>query len=177
MNRRRSTRFILAATFVAVQASAVPAQERITEHTYRLTDGAAVPKATIADIAWMAGRWTGEGLGGVAEETWSAPAGGTMLGMFRLVREGQPVFYEIMTFREEGGSLMLRLKHFTPEFVGWEEKDKTVDFPFVGRTAGGMHFRGLTFKPEGADGLTIYLSLTQKDGSRKEEVFRMKRVS
>ena len=32
--------------------------------------------ATIADAAWLEGRWVGEGLGGQAEEVWSPAAGG-----------------------------------------------------------------------------------------------------
>jgi hypothetical protein len=77
--------------------------------------------ATLSDFAWLAGHWTGPGLAGAAEETWTGPAGGSMLGMYRLVREGKVVFYEILTLTEKDGSVVLRLKHFNPDLTGWEE--------------------------------------------------------
>ncbi|RYY34034.1 MAG: hypothetical protein EOP59_16885, partial [Sphingomonadales bacterium] len=52
--------------------------------------------ATIADAAWLAGRWVGEGLGGQVEESWSPAMGGQMAGHFTLVQDGKPVFYELM---------------------------------------------------------------------------------
>lgn len=36
---------------------------------------------------------------------WSAPVGGTMVGHFRLVRDGKPVFYELLTLIEVEGSV------------------------------------------------------------------------
>ena len=55
-----------------------------------------------------------------------------MQGIFTLSREGELTFSEAMTLVEEEGSLVLKVKHFTPEFVGWEEKDGFVSFPLVG---------------------------------------------
>ena len=40
----------------------------------------------VEDFAWLAGYWRGEGLGGVCEEIWSEPLAGSMIGLFRLVR-------------------------------------------------------------------------------------------
>ena len=165
---------LLLALAVAAAASA-PAQERNTERTYKLAAGAASPPATIADMAWLAGQWTGPALGGTSDEVWSAPAHGTMMGMYRLLREGKPVFYEFLTIVEEGGSLVLRLKHFHPDLVGWEEKDKSVSFPLVKKEAGAMHFQGMSFHPKGDD-LVVYLAIGQKDGGAREETFRYKRV-
>ena len=155
----------------------VLAQEKQTEHTLKLSAGQQSPPATIADMSWMVGSWTGNALGGVTEEAWAAPAGGSMVGMFRLTKNGKPVFYELTTLTEEGGSLIMRLKHFNPNMTGWEEKDKTVDFKFVGKKDGLIHFEGMAFKPEGKDGFTVYLAIKYKDGSIREEAFRYTRVT
>ncbi len=152
------------------------AQEKQTEHTLKLSADQQSPPATIADMAWMVGSWTGNALGGVTEEAWAAPSGGSMVGMFRLTQKGKPVFYELTTLTEEGGSLIMRLKHFNPNMTGWEEKDKTVDFKFVGKKDGLIHFEGMAFKPEGKDDFTVYLAIKYKDGSIREEAFRYKRV-
>jgi hypothetical protein len=164
---------LLAAVWLG--ASGATAQERQTEHTVKLTPGQKPAAATIADMAWLAGHWTGDGLGGVSEEMWTAPHDGVMLGMYRLIRDGKPVFYELLTISEHEGSLLLRLEHFNPDLTGWEDKSETVDFPFVAKTDGRLQFAGLTFMPDG-DRVTIYLAIRGKDGAVREEAFRMTRI-
>jgi hypothetical protein len=156
-------------------AGPAAAQDRQTEHTFKSRPGAQPPAATIADMAWLAGHWTGQALGGTSEEMWSPPAHGTMMGMYRLIKDGKPVFYELLTLVEEGGSLVLRLKHFHADMRGWEEKDKSLAFPLVAREAGALHFDGMSFHPRG-DELTVYLAIGQKDGTVREETFTYKRV-
>jgi hypothetical protein len=109
----------------------------LTPNTLRLAPGQASPPATLADMAFLVGhstparrrarrgpRWTGDGLGGVFEEVWTAPKRGVMVGPYRgLKTDGSPVFNELLLLREEKGSLMVRLKHFDPDLIGWEEKD------------------------------------------------------
>ena len=146
-----------------------------TENTLKLAEGQAGEKASAADMAWLAGSWIGTGLGGVSEEIWSKPSGGIMMGTYRLLKDGKPVFYEMLWLMEAEGTLILRLKHFSPDLVGWEDKDKSVDFKFVKRDAKRMYFSGLTFERVSNDDLNIYLALRQRDGTLKEEVFRMKR--
>jgi Domain of unknown function (DUF6265) len=169
--------FVLAAAF----AQTVVAQEKKTEHTLKLGVGRASPPATLADISWLAGHWTGNAFDGLCEEIWSPPRHGAMMGMFRLINHGKTTLYELMTLVEEQGSLILRLKHFGPKLNGWEEKAKTVDFKFVGKQDGAVHFEGLTFKPEGKPegktGVTIYLAVEQKGDKVEEEVIRYTRVA
>ncbi len=151
------------------------AQVKNTENTLKLAEGLASKKATIADAAWLAGNWRGTGLGGFSEETWSAPEAGIMVGTYRLVKDGKPVFYEMMWLLETEGTLILRLKHFNPDLTGWEEKDKSVDFKFVKKDDKRLYFSGLTFEQASKDELNIYLALRLRDGSLKEEMFRMNR--
>jgi hypothetical protein len=157
-------------------AAVASAQEPNTENTVRLANGAASPPATITDMAWLAGHWTGDGLGGQVEEIWSGPQAGAMMGMFRLVREGKTSFYELMTLVEENGRLSLRVKHFNPDLTGWEEKGETVDFPLVAIAGDRYHFDGLTFHRHGSDAVTIYVAISAKDGAVREEAFRYTRV-
>ncbi len=104
-----------------------------------------------------------------------------MMGMFRQINNGKTVFYELMTLVEENGSIVMRLKHFNPNLTGWEEKDKTVDFKFVGKKDGVIHFEGMAFRPEGRpegkDTITVYLAIRRKDGSLHEETFRYARAN
>lgn len=159
---------LVTALFFSVPGSA---QEKLTDNTYKAVAGQPRPPATLADIAWLEGHWSGIGLGGLVEEVWSAPAGGSMMGMFRLLVDGAPVFYELELIVEDQGSLMLRVKHFNRDFTGWEEKEKSVDFPLVWKEGRNMHFDGVSFHPRGDDGLTVYLAIRTRDGGHREEMF------
>ena len=49
------------------------AAEPFTEHTWRLSEGEARPDANLEDVAWLAGRWKGTGLGEGFEAAWMEP--------------------------------------------------------------------------------------------------------
>jgi hypothetical protein len=163
-----------AITFLSTTASA---QQRLTDHTLGLAPGEVSPPATIADMGWLAGHWTGDGLGGRSEEIWSPPDHGVMMGMYRHIKDNAAVFYELLILREEKGSLIIRLKHFNPDMTGWEEKDQSVAFPFVAKRDGVLHFSGMAFKPTSADAVTIYLAIeNRQDKTVREAEFHYTRV-
>jgi hypothetical protein len=158
----------------------VPAER--TPNTVALPADAARPKATLDAVAWLAGgAWRGEGLGGVSEEIWGAPAGGQMMGMFRQLKRGADgrealVFYEFLTFVEQDGSIVLKLKHFNPDLTGWEEKERFVTFRLARVTPDAVFFDGLTFRREGPDRLSIFLALRDANaGTTTEAAFKLTR--
>ena len=169
-------RWLVLAAVLVSSAVSVQGQEKMTERTLKLGTGAKSPHATMSDVAWLAGHWVGPALGGEAEEIWSPPKAGSMMGMYRLVRDGKVVFYELLALVQEGGSLVLRLKHFNPDLTGWEEKQKTVDFRLVGLGEGIVQFEGMSFHREGDAKLTVYLAIEGKDGALHEEAFRYARA-
>jgi hypothetical protein len=141
-----------------------------------LERGDGSPPATLADLAWLEGTWRGEGLGGVVEESWSAPAGGAMLGMFRLLRAGRPVFYELCLLVEQRGSLLLRVKHFGPDFAGWEERADSVDFPLVRLAPATAWFGGATYHRTSPDALDVWVRIRRRDGGATDERLRYRRA-
>lgn len=175
MNARAGRSVVLLAILLPFAPSSVHSQVPLTEHTLGLDPDAPRPRAAVEDLAWLSGEWWGEALGGVAEEVWSGPAGGQMMGMFRLVRGGDVSFYEIFTLSDDGGSLAIRLKHFGPDLVGWEERDEVVVFPLLRTGEGVAWFEGLTFRRSGPDGLVVHLAMTGRDGAVREETFTYRR--
>lgn len=129
---------------------------------------------TIDDVAWLAGRWVGEGLGGEMEEVWSPPVGGQMVGHFRLVRNGAPVFYEIILLDATEAGVRMRVKHFNPDFVGWEEKDAWITFEPVSVSETEIVFSGLAIHRESEDEITMTLRMRRADGVR-DETLRFRR--
>jgi len=131
--------------------------------------------ATISDVMWIAGHWKGEALGGIVEELWSLPLGGSMMGSFKLVSEREVNFYELQTISEESGSLVFRLKHFGNQLDGWEEKEKPEDQVLIKLTDSRAYFDGITFEKVGDKGLNIYVVFEQK-GQMTEAKFAYEKV-
>ena len=144
------------------------------ENTLQLSDGETSPKADLSCIAWLAGHWRGEAFGGITEEIWTPPLGGSMMGAFKLVADSKVVFYELETIIEVEGSLVLKLKHFNADITGWEEKDETVDFRLVKVTRDKIFFEGFTIERISPDEINMYVVVDE--GGKKEEVkFNYKR--
>ena len=125
-------------------------------------------EASIDDFAWLAGHWRGEGFGGQVEEIWSQPLGGTMVGTFRLVKEGKVEFYEIVLLDRDAEGFVMKVKHFSNDFAAWEEKADSVDFRLESVEENSATFKGLTFERDG-DSLDIKLRMRSKDGSTRWE--------
>jgi len=85
-------------------------------------DGAAIsaPKPALADFAWLAGQWEGTWGPRVAQQTWTAPRAGVILGTFQLTEGNKTLVLEFFTLVEDSGGIRLYLRHFTPLLNPWE---------------------------------------------------------
>jgi len=85
--------------------------------------------ATLADFAWLAGRWEGKlGVPGsdkqmTAEQEWMAPKNGTMQGFFRLTDAEKTMVIELFTIRETQDGIVFYFRHFSPELKPLEENE------------------------------------------------------
>lgn len=135
------------------------------ENTLTMSENDVSPKATLADIAWIQGHWRGEAFGGIVEEIWSPPLGGSIMGSFKTVNNGKVGFYELEIIREIEETLILQLKHFGNDLKGWEEKDDTVDFRLVKITPDRVYFDGYTLEKVDKNHLNVYVIIGGKEKS------------
>jgi hypothetical protein len=122
-------------------------------------------KPTLENIAWISGTWHGEAFGGITEEIWSEPSGGSMMATFKLINDGKVTFYEIEIIREIENSLILQLKHFNDDLKGWETKDETVDFTLIEITPTKVVFEGMVFEKINEKEMNVYVDIHNDDGS------------
>ncbi|RLD27308.1 MAG: hypothetical protein DRI75_09860 [Bacteroidetes bacterium] len=121
----------------------------------------------LENIAWISGTWKGEAFGGITEEIWSKPSGGSMMATFKLINDGKVSFYEIEIIREVKSTLILQLKHFNNDLKGWETKDETVDFPLKEITATKVVFEGMTFEKISNNEMNVFVDMHNDDGTTK----------
>lgn len=124
---------------------------------------------TFDDLSWLIGHWEGPGFGGTCEESWLPESGGSMLGTFKLVKDGKMVFCELMSLSFEDGSPVLKVKHFSDRLVAWEEKEEMNRFAFTEKTGDTIVFSGIRYVPAGTDSMDIIVDMKNKDGSIRQE--------
>jgi hypothetical protein len=84
------------------------------------------PAPNLSDFAWLEGRWRGDWGPRVAEQIWTAPKAGSMVGDFRLIENDKVLVIEFFTLLEKPGGINFYFRHFTPELVPWEKSDATL---------------------------------------------------
>ncbi len=137
------------------------------------------PAASIDDLAWLAGEWSGEGImGGAAREVYSPPAGGQIIGHFSQMRGDDMWFYELLSIVPRGNSLVYRLKHFGPDLAGWEtqEAESAKEFVLVAQEGDAWYFNGLTIRRDGDKGMVASVRVELDDGKVEELHFRYTRT-
>ena len=97
-------------------------------------------KATVEQLAWVAGAWTGMLNDRIVEQHWSAPRGGSIIAMYRSIQGNKATLYELLAIEQEGEGVVLRIKHFAPGpgLVSREAKDESANNRLVsleGKTA------------------------------------------
>ena len=98
-------------------------------------------RASIGQIAWLSGTWTGGGGPVALEERWTPAAGGAMLAVSRTIKGDRMVAFEFLRIVERDGTLVyiaqpngrqpteFRLSAITPDSATFE--NNTHDFPKV----------------------------------------------
>jgi hypothetical protein len=163
------TGVLLGATPLHAEPPALPAQP-------------SSPTTRLADLAWFEGHWRDESGGTLSEEIWTAPAGDSLLGMWRLAQDGKVRIFELLAIKAEDGKLVIRLRHFDPKLVAREEKAQPIVWPLVrsgprevvfeGPEASGKGTVRLTYRRPDDDTLVAIL---EKGGKPQE--FRYRRVT
>jgi hypothetical protein len=132
----------------------------------------------ITDLSFMAGKWVTKGEWGDMEEHWSAPMGNSMMCSYRCVKDGKVLFYEFIVIEQQDGvGPVMKLRHFSPGNIAWEEKDKPYDYPLMYLDEGVARFErpdkktSLTFQRLAPDKLKVILERQEKDGKWVQDEF------
>ena len=103
-----------------------------------------------------------------------------MLGTFRVVQSGKPVFYEFWVVEIDNDRAVLKLKHFNAGLAGWEDKDSSTKMPVVSSSKDDLVFA----EPDGSVSLHYHragATLTcivhhVKNGKADDETFTLVRT-
>jgi len=132
---------------------------------------------SINDLSFMAGRWTTTTEWGDMEENWSKPMGNSMMCSYRCVKDGKVIFYEFIVIEQLESGPVMKLRHFNPGNIAWEEKDKPYEYPLMFLEPDRARFErpdkktALTFERTSADKMLVVLERQDKDGKWIQDEF------
>ena len=152
-------------------------QNQLTKNTFHLAKDEPIGKGKLSDVSWLVGSWRGTAFGSQFEEVWNPASADSMVGMWKLYDEEKGVnFYELMLLKEEGDGLVLLVKHFSSEFIAWEDKEDFVKFRLIKIEDNAVHFSGLSFYKRNDNKIDGYIVMNHKDGSKTEHLISYNRV-
>ena len=126
---------------------------------------AARPASGIDSLGWMSGVWIQEEGEGRAEEYWTPPLGGLMLGAGRELKNGRTVFFEHLRLEEKDGDIV---------YVAMPMGKEGVPFRLTSQTASSATFENpehdfpkrILYRAEGDD---VLVARIEGEGGQSEE--------
>jgi Domain of unknown function (DUF6265) len=78
-----------------------------------------VKPATLADLGWLQGQWTGEWGPRTATQIWTVPRAGMMLGTLQIVENNKTSDVEFFMIRQTARGVEYSVLHFTSSLKPW----------------------------------------------------------
>ena len=125
----------------------------------------------------MAGTWMLKHKWGDMEEFWGPPMGNNMVSSYRCVKDGKVVFYEFVVIEQTNGFPVMKMRHFNPGNIGWEEKDKPLSYKLITLSKNKVTFESadklvkLTYKRLNPQKMDVVLEEMDKNNIWQTNVF------
>lgn len=138
-----------------------------------------IQSVSLTDFVFMSGHNRGELDGGIIDEHWSEPADDSMMGVYRYIKDGKVEMYELLVIEQTAKGPVLRLRHFNPGLVAWEEKNEVWSYPLARFVPGDAVFESIDkrIRITYRDASHGVLESTLERTGKKTEVFQFKHSS
>jgi len=132
---------------------------------------------SVKDLDFLTGRWSGTTEGFQTDEIWSSATNGSLMGVYREMKDSKTTFFEFMTIEQELKGPVLRLRHFKPGMIALDNEPTVfllaVLSPDKAVFEGGNKVRPIrmTFEKKSDNKMEILLEHKRDNGEWTHEVF------
>lgn len=134
------------------------------------------PPARVEALAWLAGCWAPDGGEPGSVEQWTAPAGGTMLGLSRTIRNGTTRGHEFLEIRETTDGDLVYIAHPSGQATTPFRLLKLEERSVVFENSAHDYPQRIRYRLEGEDRLLAGIE-GEVDGKIEAREFPMHRVA
>jgi hypothetical protein len=155
----------------------IPAQTALLAWLALAAPSASAAGPAIEALAWLAGCWSRADADPGSGEQWTGPAGGTMLGVSRTVRDGRTVEYEFVVIREAADGALVYQAHPSGQASAEFRMSHAADREVVFENPGHDFPQRIGYRlDEDGTSLTAWIEGT-RDGKTRRIPFPMRRVA
>jgi hypothetical protein len=129
----------------------------------------------VGRLTWMSGCWEGQSGPVRLEEQWNKPAGGTMLGLSRNLKDGKVVFSEFMRINQQGNRIVYMARIGTKATPTPFELIRMTDDEAVFENAAHPFPQRILYRRGADGGLFARIEGTEK-GKERHEDYPMRRA-
>lgn len=122
----------------------------------------------LSRVAWIQGCWEASSPKRVVQESWTAPLGGSMIGVSRTVRGDSLVEYELVVLRERSGVITYEA-HPSGQPVATFTARAVTDSSIVFSNPAHDYPQEIGYRLVGADSLIAWIDGTSKGKARRVE--------
>ena len=125
LNSHRVWHFLLFALICVTAAIPSPAQDPAGAVSQPALPAIETPQtsnvkpASLADLSWLQGQWSGAWGPRTATQIWSAPRAGVLIGTLQITENDKTSDVEFFMITQTKTAIEYRLLHFTPSFTAW----------------------------------------------------------
>ena len=154
----------------------IPGQIALLAWIALAAPSASAAAPSIEALAWLAGCWSRADADPGSGEQWTAPAGGTMLGVSRTVRNGRTVEWEFVVIRAASDGALAYHAHPSGQASAEFRLVRAGDREAVFENAAHDYPQRVGYRLDGDGNLTAWIEGVRNGATRRIE-FPMRRVS
>ena len=134
-------------------------------------------QSSITSLSFLTGTWKTEHKWGEMTEIWSAVESENLMCTFRCIKDDKVIFYEWIIIESSPSGPVMKLRHFNPGSIAWEDKEKPHTYQLVSSTANQCIFESedkltrISYERLSSVNLVSYLEKKDENGKTVKETF------
>lgn len=132
---------------------------------------------TPTSFDFLTGTWKTEHKWGDMTEIWSTVEGENLMCTFRCINDNKVIFYEWIIIESSPSGPVMKLRHFNPGSIAWEDKEHPHTYHLVSSTANQCVFESadkstrISYERVSPTNLVSYLEKKDENGKKVKETF------
>ena len=134
-------------------------------------------QSSCSTLSFLTGTWKTQHKWGDMTEIWSTAEGENLMCTFRCIKDNKVIFYEWIIIESSLSGPVMKLRHFNPGSIAWEDIKDPQTYHLVSSTANQCVFESadkstrISYEKVSPTNLICYLEHQDENGKMVKETF------